>query len=66
MARAAPQLRLVSAETTKTQQVYQVIEERRSGEATKAGTGCGSCKGELGQLVSTLVRKPAAALQVAN
>jgi nitrite reductase (NADH) large subunit len=36
------------------------------GECTKAGTGCGSCKGELGQLVSTLVRKPAAALQVAN
>jgi nitrite reductase (NADH) large subunit len=36
------------------------------GDATKAGTGCGSCKGELGQLVATLVRKPAPALQVAN
>jgi nitrite reductase (NADH) large subunit len=29
--------------------------------ATKAGTGCGSCKGELGQLIGTL-KKPAAAL----
>ena len=36
------------------------------GECTKAGTGCGSCKGELGQLVTSLVRKPAAELQVAT
>ncbi|MEY4546180.1 MAG: Nitrite reductase [Pseudomonadota bacterium] len=33
------------------------------GECTKAGTGCGSCKGEIGQLVSSLVRKPEPALQ---
>ena len=37
------------------------------GEATKAGTGCGSCKGELGQIIATLKKKPAPALEaVAN
>ena len=28
------------------------------GEATRAGTGCGSCKGELAQLLATQPRKP--------
>jgi nitrite reductase (NADH) large subunit len=36
------------------------------GEVTKAGTGCGSCKGEIGQLIATLVKKPAPALQAAG
>jgi len=35
------------------------------GESTKAGTGCGSCKTELGQLIKSLV-KPAPALEVAS
>jgi nitrite reductase (NADH) large subunit len=35
------------------------------GTATKAGTGCGSCKGDLGQLLATL-RKPATALEIAS
>jgi nitrite reductase (NADH) large subunit len=35
------------------------------GEATQAGTGCGSCKGELGQLIASL-KKPAPALEVAS
>jgi nitrite reductase (NADH) large subunit len=34
-------------------------------EVTKAGTGCGSCKGELGQLIASL-KKPAPALEVAS
>lgn len=34
-------------------------------ESTKAGTGCGSCKGELGQLITSLVKKPPPALQAA-
>jgi len=33
--------------------------------ATRAGTGCGSCKSELGQLVTSL-RKPAAPLEAAS
>jgi nitrite reductase (NADH) large subunit len=35
------------------------------GTVTKAGTGCGSCKGELGQILATL-RKPAAPLEIAS
>jgi nitrite reductase (NADH) large subunit len=35
------------------------------GEATRAGTGCGSCKGELGQLLAT-VKKAAPALEAAS
>jgi nitrite reductase (NADH) large subunit len=34
-------------------------------DATKAGTGCGSCKGELGQLIASL-KKPAPALEAAS
>jgi nitrite reductase (NADH) large subunit len=33
--------------------------------ATKAGSGCGSCKGELGQLIASL-KKPAPPLEVAS
>jgi len=36
------------------------------GECTKAGTGCGSCKTELSQLIATLSKKPAPALEVAS
>jgi nitrite reductase (NADH) large subunit len=37
------------------------------GEATKAGTGCGSCKGELAQLISTCEKKrPALPMAAAN
>lgn len=32
----------------------------RLGELTRAGTGCGSCRGELGQLLSLHAKKPAA------
>ncbi len=35
------------------------------GQATKACTGCGSCKSEVGQLLTSL-RKPAPALEVAS
>jgi nitrite reductase (NADH) large subunit len=35
------------------------------GERTKAGTGCGSCKADLGQLIATL-KKPAPALEAAS
>jgi len=35
------------------------------GQCTRAGTGCGSCKGELQQLISTL-RKPSAVLEQAS
>lgn len=35
------------------------------GEVTKAGTGCGSCKTELGQLLSSL-QKPVPALEAAS
>jgi nitrite reductase (NADH) large subunit len=42
--------------------VHQAIEDGADsvealGVATKAGTGCGSCKGELAQLITRLVRK---------
>jgi nitrite reductase (NADH) large subunit len=35
------------------------------GEVTRAGTGCGSCKGELAQLVSAQARKAASPSLVA-
>jgi nitrite reductase (NADH) large subunit len=35
------------------------------GASTRAGTGCGSCKGELTQLVATRARKPAEATAAA-
>jgi len=36
------------------------------GAATKAGTGCGSCQGELGQLIESLVKAPPPALEAAS
>jgi nitrite reductase (NADH) large subunit len=36
------------------------------GHCTKAGTGCGSCKGELSQLITSLAKKSEPALQVAS
>jgi nitrite reductase (NADH) large subunit len=36
------------------------------GESTRAGTGCGSCKGELTQLVATRARKPSEAAAAAS
>lgn len=35
------------------------------GETTKAGTGCGSCRADLGQLIASL-KKPAPALEAAS
>lgn len=35
------------------------------GQATRAGTGCGSCKGEIGQILSSL-RKPVAVLEAVS
>jgi nitrite reductase (NADH) large subunit len=35
------------------------------GEATKAGTGCGSCKADIGQLIASL-KKPPPALEAAS
>jgi nitrite reductase (NADH) large subunit len=35
------------------------------GETTKAGTGCGSCKADIGQLIATL-KKPTPALEAAS
>jgi nitrite reductase (NADH) large subunit len=36
------------------------------GVATRAGTGCGSCKGEIGQIVASLKKPPAPAMQSVN
>ena len=36
------------------------------GVATKAGTGCGSCQGEIGQLIKSLVKAPPPALEAAS
>jgi nitrite reductase (NADH) large subunit len=36
------------------------------GERTKAGTGCGSCKADLGQLLTARVKKSAPALEAAS
>ena len=37
----------------------------RVAEVTKAGTGCGSCKAEIGQLITSL-KKPTTTLEVAS
>lgn len=36
------------------------------GEQTKAGTGCGSCKADLGQLITTLKKAPPPVLEAAS
>ncbi|HEY2732709.1 MAG TPA: (2Fe-2S)-binding protein, partial [Polyangiales bacterium] len=36
------------------------------GEVTKAGTGCGSCKADLGQLLAVRIKKLAPPLEAAS